>query len=164
MKRKSVFLILISLISAFVLTMTVFAEGNSVVIEVTTTIDNSPDFTVSIPTVIPMGELSRTAESSVKAKTFSIKLEDDSGLSGKQVDIFVEAPGGEFAMYYDVYRLPYHLYNQALGGDPLESGALFASFAQKGEVTGRVEVDEMNIPATGTYSGSLQFIVTIRDP
>ncbi|MBQ8439952.1 MAG: hypothetical protein IJX19_04770 [Clostridia bacterium] len=165
--RKSLFLILLSICVISFTTVTVFAagapSGGSTTIQVTTTIDNSPDFMLSIPTSIPMEDIQRTAESSIKSKSFSIELSNAPDMMGQQVDIAVATPDGIFALYYDVYSLPYQLYNQASGGTPLKSGDLFASFTQNGEVTGRVEVDEMNIPATGTYSGSLQFIVTVKD-
>ena len=163
MKPKSIFLIVLSILIMSFSTVAVYAKSNSVVIEATTTLNNTPDFMISIPTVIPMEDIQRTAESSVKSKSFSVKLNDAEGLDGKQVDVFVQTPGGSFDLYCDVYRLPYQLFNQADGGTPLASGDLFASFTQSGEVMGRVEVDEMNIPATGTYSGSLQFLVTVKD-
>lgn len=163
MNKKCIILIVLSIAIISFSTLTVYAAGNSVVIEATTTLNNEPDFMISIPTEIPMEDIQRTAESSIKSKSFSVKLSDAEGLDGKQVEVAVFAPGDTFALYYDVYSLPYQLFNQATGGTPLKSGDLFATFAQSGEVTGRVEVDEMNIPATGTYSGSLQFIVTVKD-
>ena len=163
MKIKGIFLMMLSLCIIGLFTVAVLAEGNSVLIETTTTLNNSPDFMISIPTVIPMEDAQRTAESSIKSKSFSVTLTDANGLTGKQVDVSIATPNGEFALYYDVYSLPYHLYNRVSGGDPLKSGDLFASFTANGSVTGRVEVDQMNIPATGTYQGSLQFIVTVKD-
>lgn len=163
MKIKKIIWTLVVLgITAF-FTLSAFAAGSSMEIEATTTLGNEPDFTVSIPVSIPMEDIQRTAESSIQSKSFSVQVVNDKGLQGKCIDVFVAVPNDEFALYYDVYRLPYHLYNQESGGDPLNSGDLFASFTQQGTVTGRVEVDEMNIPATGTYSGSLQFIVTVKD-
>ena len=163
MNPKCICCILLSIAVIAFSTVTVFAEESSVVIEATTTLDNTPDFMISIPTVIPMEDIQRTAEPSVKSKTFSVKLNAAEELDDQQVEVFVSAPDDQFALYCDVYRLPYQLFNQASGGAPLESGDLFAIFTQNGEVTGRVEVDEMNIPATGTYSGSLQFLVTVRE-
>ena len=163
MNQKCICCILLSIAVIAFSTVTVFAEESSVVIEATTTLDNTPDFMISIPTVIPMEDAQRTAESSIKSKSFSVTLTDANGLTGKQVDVSIATPNGEFALYYDVYSLPYHLYNRVSGGDPLKSGDLFASFTANGSVTGRVEVDQMNIPATGTYQGSLQFIVTVKD-
>ena len=167
MKRKSLFLIFLSACVICFTTLTVFAadvsSGGSTTIQATTTLNNAPDFMLSIPTVIPMDDIQRTAESSIKSKSFSVKLSDVSDMNGQKVDISVATPNGVFALYYDIYSLPYQLYNQASGGVLLKNGDLFASFTQNGEVIGRVEVDEMNIPATGTYSGSLQFIVTVRE-
>lgn len=163
MNKRCIFLLLLLIAVIAFSTVTVFAGGNSVVIETTTTLNNTPDFMISIPTVIPMEDIQRTAESSIKSQSFSVSLNEAEAFDGKQVDVAVATPSGSFALYYDVYSLPYQLYNQEAGGDPLKSGDLFATFTQNGEVKGRVEVDEMNIPATGTYSGSLQFLVTVRD-
>ncbi|MBQ8431321.1 MAG: hypothetical protein IJX28_00405 [Clostridia bacterium] len=166
MKIKAFFLVFLALCLISSATVSVFAAdpvtSGSTSLQVSTEYITYPDFSLVVPSTIPIGDIQRTATSSIKSAAFSITLSNAKDLEGRFVEVAVSVPSGEFALYNGVYSLPYALYNQASGGTALKNGDIFTVFTEDREAKGRVEVDEMNIPAAGEYSGVLQFVVTVR--
>ncbi len=167
MKIKAILLVILALCMVSFTTLPIFAAeatgSNSTSIQVSTEYITYPDFSFNVPPTIPIGEIQRTAVSSIKSVEFTVSISGSENLEGRFVEVVVKAPDDEFALHHGVYSLPYSLYNTASGGTPLKSGDLFAAFFGDDVRKGRIEVDEMNIPATGTYSGVIQFEVTVRD-
>lgn len=164
MKIKTIVIFLLTLCVGSFSTLPLYAQApteGSVGIEVSTDVINYPDFAISIPTVIPIGEIQKTADRSIKSTAFSIKVTDLETLDAQRVDVTLISPDEEFYLYNGVYRIPYEIYNQETGGDAMRSGDIFASFTQNGEVKGRVEVDQAQIPAEGSYGASVQFVVEV---
>lgn len=165
MKIKILFILLLALCVGSFTILPLFAAApadGSTGIQVSTEIVNYPDFTISIPTVIPLGEIQRTAETSIKSADFSVTVSDLEPLEDQRIDVSLISPDGEFYLYSGVYRIPYEIFNLESGGTALESGDVFASFTQSGEVKGRVEVDQSKILAEGTYGASVQFVVEVK--
>ena len=167
MKLKMIFLCILSVCLISLTSLSVFAteatSSSGVNIQVSTNVINYPSFSMEIPTTIPMGELQRTASSSVVSKSFSVKMNAEQALSGQKVDVYLKTPDGQFVLTSGVYSLAYTVYNRESGGDPMTSGDLFASFTEAGEQKGRVEVDQVNITAEGTYAGTIQFVVVVSE-
>lgn len=166
MKIKTLFTILLTLCVLSFTTLPLFAEApenGSFGIQVSTEIINYPDFSITIPTVIPIGEIQKSAETSIKSTAFSVEVTELEELENQRIDVTLISPDGEFYLYSGVYRIPYEVFNLETGGTALESGDLFASFMEAGEVKGRIEVDESTIPAEGSYGASVQFVVEVKE-
>ena len=137
-------------------------------ISVTTVIITAPSFSVSIPTGIPVGEISRTEESDIVKKPFTLGVSGvESGeLDGQEIRVTVAdpmqagVPTSVFYMYNGQHKLPYALYN---GTTKIANESVFHTFTADETVTGYVEVDQKDIPATGSYTGTLTFTVSLVD-
>ena len=139
------------------------ATGNTQ-ISVSVTAASQPEFSVSIPSGISLGDLQRTANSVLKNQEFTVGVNDIQYLNGKTVTVTLSANGGEFCLYSENHTIPFKVY---LGdaddqtADVLKnSGDTFATFTEDGSTVGYVQVDQKDIRADGAYSGS--FIFTVR--
>lgn len=128
-----------------------------------TTSTGEPAYTVTIPATIPVGQISKTSASNVKSTTFEIKAADVADLGSKQVNVSVSTADGTFKLSDGSHDLPYQVYNTASGGSALASGELFTSFTEAGTVTGRVDIDQVNIEVAGDYTGTLTFTIALAD-
>ncbi len=138
------------------------ASGGSggTTITATTNLQNAPSFTVSIPSGIPIGALTRTATSTLHSTDFSVGILNAAALDYSVVTVSISAPDDRFCLYNDVYELPYLV----LVGEEKTSlavGGVFARFASDtaASVSGSIVVDRADITAEGTYSGTLIFTV-----
>lgn len=152
-----------SLLSAQATETNVESETGNTLISVSVTAASQPEFSVSIPSGIDLGDLQRTANSVFKTQEFTVGVEDIQYLNGKTVTVTLSASGGEFCLYNGAQKLPFKVY---LGdaddqtADVLKnSGDTFATFTEDGSVVGYVQVDQERIRADGSYSGSLIFTV-----
>ena len=139
--------------------LTSLQAGGGASISVETIVIPKPNFTVSVPTGIPLGDLSRTEESSVKSQSFTVQVSDFSNMDGKQVEVTLSTPDGRCQLHCGDHVLPYEVFSEAERGegDPIEMNGLFHTFLTVGEKTGRVEIDQFDIPAEGAYGGILNF-------
>ena len=145
------------------ITSTQTDSGTSITLE--TVIIPSPNYTVSVPAGIPIGDISRTEESSVKTQSFTVRVSNFSNLEGKQVEVTLSTPYAGFYLLNGNHVLPYEVFSTATAGEgtAVEMNGLFHTFLESGEVTGRVEVDQFDIPAEGTYGGILNFHFHVND-
>ncbi len=133
-------------------------------ISVSVTAASKPEFSVSIPSAIRLPDLQRTANSVPARAEFEVRVEDIQYLNGKTVTVTLSASGGEFCLYAGAEKLPLQVYlgnaDDQIDDVLKNSGDVFAAFTQDGGVVGYVEVDQQNIRADGSYSGS--FIFTVK--
>lgn len=134
-------------------------SGNTQVTATTTT--GEPAYTVTIPSTIPVGQISKTASTSIKSTTFEVKASDVADLGSKQVNVSISTADGSFKLSDGSHALPYQVFNVASEGTALASGDLFASFTEAKTVTGRVDIDQANIEAAGEYTGTLTFTIAL---
>lgn len=133
-------------------------------ISVSVTAASRPEFSVSIPSTIQLGDLQRTANSVPKRQEFEIGVQDIQYLNGRTVTVTLSSGNGDFYLYADENKLPFKIYlgdadDQAV--DTLkQDGDVFASFTEDGSAVGYLEVDQKDIRADGAYSGSFVFTVT----
>lgn len=168
---KKICTLFLSLCLTFCMTCTLFsaqatdldaetASGNTQ-ISVSVTAASRPEFSVSIPSAIRLPDLQRTANSVPKRTEFEVGVEDIQYLNGKTVTVTLSAVGGEFYLYAGENRIPFEVYLGDADDHTLKnSGDVFATFTQDGTVVGYVEVDQQDIRADGSYSGSFVFTVT----
>ena len=142
------------------------AESGGTTISVTTVIITAPTFAVSIPTGIPVGEITRTETSDVVKKEFTLSVSgiETAELKDEVIRVSVADPmqagvsTSDFYLYNGNYKLPYALYN---GEKRIANESVFHTFTANETVTGYVAVDQKDIPATGSYTGTLTFTVSL---
>ena len=174
LKKLGIFVF--SILFAFLMPTTVFAaqedasapssngsSSGSTSITVETVAISRPEFTLSIPATIPIGALERSETDSIQSVSFEVGISEMLYLNGKQVQICVSAVDG-FYLYCRDYRLPYCVFNRETGGSPLTSGSVFHVFEADETVIGRLEINEADIRAAGTYTGAMLFTVSVIDP
>lgn len=135
--------------------------GTSITAE--TVIVTTPKFAISVPTGIPIGDISKTEESSVKRATFTVGVSNMQRLEGKQVKVLLSTPYDEFCMWNGNHALRYEVFSEEAADEPIAMNGVFHTFTAEGTVTGRVEVDQRDIPAEGAYGGILNFTFRIED-
>lgn len=138
-------------------------ENGGTSIKAETVIVTKPKFSISVPTGIPLGNISKTEESSVKSATFTVSVSNLEDLGEKQIRVLLSTPYEAFCMWSGDHVLPYQIFSEEQAGEPIAIGGVFYTFTQAQTVTGRVEVDQMDIPAEGSYGGILHFIFRIED-
>ena len=168
MKRIS--LLLLSLAITLAMTLPVFCtetetlnsenESGTTTLTVQTVAISKPEFTVTIPTGIPIGSIERTATDEIKSTSFEIGVSDITYLNGKQIKVTVSVPNG-FYLYNGAYTLPYAVYGPNSSTVPLENNGEFYTFSEDETVSGRIDVNKKNITAAGTYSGIMTFTVSV---
>lgn len=124
---------------------------------------NVPTYTTTIPAEIDLGILRKSDTESIKTAAFEVTVSDVKNMDGKQVNVSVSTAGENFNLMKDTVALPFKVFNQATGGTALNSGDNFASFTENKTVAGRVEVDQMDITAAGSYSGTVTFNIALVD-
>lgn len=128
-----------------------------------TSIPGEPAYTVNIPSTIQVGDLTKTAATSVKSTTFVVSAANVTDLGSKQVDVSISTADGSFNLSDGTHNLPYQVFNVASNGTALASSDLFTTFTADGEVTGRIDIDQANIEAAGDYTGTLTFTIALND-
>lgn len=128
-----------------------------------TSILGEPAYTVTIPSIIPVGDLTKTAATSVKSTAFAVSAADVTDLGSKKVDVSISTTDGNFNLSDGTHNLPYQVFNVASEGTALASGDLFTTFTADGEVSGRVDIDQVNIEAAGSYTGTLTFTIKLSE-
>ena len=135
--------------------------GTSITAE--TVIVTTPKFSISVPTGIPIGDIAKTETTSIKSAPFTVSVSNLSDLEGKQVRVRLSTPYNAFCMWSGNHSLAYEVFAQEQGGEPIAMNGTFYTFTDEGTVTGRVEVDQLDIPAEGTYGGILNFTFCVED-
>lgn len=129
-----------------------------------TSIPGEPAYTITIPGTIDVGDISKTAAPSIKSTPFDVVAASVADLNGKQVDVSVSTSDGTFNLVdASANDLPYQVFNTTADGEALTNGGLFTSFTADGTVTGRVDIDQADIEAAGTYTGTLTFTIALAD-
>ena len=124
----------------------------------------SPTYTVTIPAAIPVGDISKTDNSTIKSTTFDVVAANVANLGKRRVDISIYTLDGAFNLTDgNNHFLPYKIFAQAADGVAIASGEQFTSFTADGTVTGRVDVDRTDIPAEGSYTGTVTFTIALVD-
>ena len=138
------------------------SQSGSTSVTATMVAVSQPVFTVTIPTGIPIGEITRTAESSIKSTTFPVQISGITYLNGKQITVSISAPNDEFKLYNGIYSIPYYVYNGVgQNATKLQSGDVLATFTSDGAIMGRIDVDQKDIAVAGSYGGTLTFTVAV---
>lgn len=135
-------------------------KGDSIITAKTTL--SAPTYTITIPTTIPVEELVKTSTSSVKSTSFDVTASDIANLGEQKVKVSISTADGNFNLSDGTHSLPYQVYSAASGGTALVNGGLYASFTANGTVTGRVDIDQKDIPAAGKYAGTLTFTIALE--
>ena len=135
--------------------------GTSITAE--TVLVTTPKFSISVPTGIPIGDIAKTEKSSIKSAPFTVSVSNFAEMEGKQVQVVLSTPYEAFCLWCGDHILPYEVFAQERGGTPIAMNGIFYTFTASGTVTGRVEVDQLDIPAEGTYGGILNFTFCVED-
>lgn len=152
-----------------------FATEETVVIEseisggtsisATTVIIPTPNYTVTVPTGISVGDIIKSEETDIKSSQFVVGVSNFSNLDGKQIKVTLSTPYNAFQMRNGNHVLPYEVFNTPNKGDgrAISINGTFYTFTAAGSVTGHIEVDQFNIPAEGEYGGILTFTFQVED-
>ncbi len=164
-KFFSFFLILVVLAT---LTITLSAEGtgsSNATVTATVIANNSPVYSVAVPTGITADNLIRTSESSFVDTKFTIHVSEVLALNGQQICVLVSGSDGEFILQNadGTSTLPYTVYSSANEDASLSSGDVFATFTQEGSQEGFIRIDQKNITKADTYTGNLRFSFFVGD-
>lgn len=125
---------------------------------------NNPSYTIEIPTSIPIAEIAKTEESSISSTPFTVSASALVHMDNKKVEVTISTDKERFELTdANSHALPYQVYNQSNGGEPLAKDAVFATFSQVGDVNGRIDIDQKNIIAAGEYTGTITFTITTKD-
>ena len=158
-KIFSLFLILVLLGT---LTITLSAEGtgsSNATVTATVIANNSPVYSVAVPTGITADNLVRTSESSFVDTKFTIHVSEVITLNGQQICVLVSGSDGAFILQNTdgTSTLPYKVYSYANEDVSLSNGAVFATFTQEGSQEGFIRIDQKDITKADTYTGNLRF-------
>lgn len=153
-----------SLFSAHATELSTTASDGNMEISVSVTAASRPEFTVSIPSGIQLGDLQRTANSVPKRQEFEVSVQDIQFLNGKTVTVTLSADSGEFCLYADGNKLPFKVYlgdaDDQVADTQKNGGDVFATFTADGSAVGYVQVDQKDIRKDGTYQGAFIFTIT----
>lgn len=164
-KLFSLFLVLV-LLSSMPLTLCAEGSGSSAATVTATVIaNNSPVYSVAVPTGISAEDLQRTAESSPRDIPFTIHISEILTLNDRQICVLVSGSDGEFVLKNEdgTSTLPYKVYSKTNEDKALESGGIFATFTGVGQQDGFVRIDQKDITRADTYTGNLRFTFTLID-
>lgn len=133
-------------------------QSDTVTINATTKMPVEPQYTITID----VGELTKSATTSIKVTTFDVVATDIANLESKKVNVKVSTGSGDFHLTSTKgKKLPYQVFNVASNGTALNSGDPFATFTTNDTVTGRIEIDQKDIPETDAYEGILTFTISV---
>ena len=157
------FLILVALVS---MTVTICAEeANGATVTAKVIANNSPLYSVAIPTGISVEDLKRTAESSYSETEFSIQVMDTIGLNGQKIYVRISGEDGAFVLKNEAgtSTLPYAVSTKENKENPVGNGKVFATFVGQGKQYGYILIDQKNIKQADTYTGNLRFTFSVGD-
>ena len=159
---KLVALVLVLLLFG-AMSVTLSAEESTVT--ATAIADNSPIYTIVVPTEISADDLQRTETTSYYDESFTISVPEAMILDGKQISVRVWGDDGEFALKNadGSSTLPYAVFSNANIEDALQNGDVFATFTAAGSQGGFVRIDQKNITKADVYTGNLRFFFAIED-
>lgn len=159
-KFFSLFLVLL-LLSA--MSVTLYAEESNVT--ATAIANNSPIYTIVVPTEISADDLQRTETTNYYKENFSISVPEDLLLQGKQISVRVYGDDGVFALKNadGSSILPYEVFSDANTENSLQNGNVFATFREAGSQSGFVRIDQKNIIKADVYTGNLRFAFALED-
>ena len=164
-KFFSFFLILL-LLSAMSITLCAEGAGSSnATVTATVIANNSPVYSVAVPTGITADNLIRTSESSFVDTKFTIHVSEVITLNGQQICVLVSGSDGEFVLKNadGTSTLPYKVYSKVNEDKSLNNGDIFATFTEEGSQEGFIRIDQKNITKADTYSGNLRFSFFVSD-
>ena len=148
------------------LTATICADGSgSSSVTATVIANNSPLYSVSIPTGISAEGLQRTAESSYKDTEFAIQIMDTIGLNGQKIYVKVSSDVGSFVLTNanGTSTLPYTVYAKNNPETSLTYNGVFATFEGQEKQLGFIRIDQKDIRQADTYTGNLRFTFYVAD-
>lgn len=159
-KIFSLFLVLL-LLGA--MSVTLYAEESSVT--ATAIANNSPIYTVVVPTEISADDLQRTETTNYYKETFSISVPEALLLEGKQISVRVYGDDGVFALKNTdgSSTLPYEVFSDANAENSLHNGDVFATFRTEGSQSGFIRIDQKNISKADIYTGNLRFAFALEN-
>ncbi|MBE5780199.1 MAG: hypothetical protein E7328_00020 [Clostridiales bacterium] len=139
--------------------------GSSTVTMTATQAD--PTYVLKIPQTINLGSLTRTEESDIQSTDFTVTMVSMENFfdSYTSVDLSVSGSGANGAFELKQANgdktVPYKVYMgvETIAIDP---GELLFSICGVGEQLGRIELDTKDIPAAGTYNGTMTFTAKIK--
>ncbi len=164
-KPFSLFLVLVLL---GMMPLTLYAEGtgsSAATVTATVIANNSPVYSVAVPTGIYADDLQRTAESSPKDIPFTIHISEILTLNDRQICVLVSGSDDAFVLKNEdgTSMLPYKVYSKAKEDESIEPGGIFATFTEIGKQDGFVRIDQKDIQKADTYTGNLRFSFTLMD-
>lgn len=127
----------------------------------------APNFTVTIPSTIDVGELRQTSEEDparLHYADFDVTVENVANLYGEFKIVLTVASGNENGAFYlsdGSVTLPYKLLTAKDATEALESGATLGEFTADGDVKTWICIDQSKILKSGLYSGTLVFDYTV---
>lgn len=166
MKMK-IFSILMLLLLLGSMSMTLHAEeiGGS---NVTATVvaNNSPTYSVVVPTNITADDLYRTSEDQYVDKAFVIRVSEILSLNdNQQICVRVYGDNNVFALQNadGTSTLSYKVFSNANEEQSLKNGDIFATFTEVGEQGGFIRINQKDITKADTYTGNLRFSFSVSD-
>ena len=148
------------------MSITLYAESpQNATVTATVIANNTPIYSVQVPTGITAEDLQRTSESEYVDKEFTISIPEVLSLEGQQICVRVYGDNGMFALQSSDGRsvLPYKVYSNANPENALQNGDIFATFTEVGEQSGFVRIDQKDITKADTYTGNLRFSFSVSD-
>ncbi len=127
--------------------------------------ENSPNYELTIPTTIRSQELYRTTGSDVYSQAFDISVSEVEFLNGRRLCVRLYSETDAFVLRHatEDAALPFAVYGPLDLQSPMKNGDVFAYFTAPGTQTGYIRIDRQNITVAGTYSGSINFAVSVAE-
>ncbi len=120
-----------------------------------------PVYTITIPAVVNFGTLIK--DNGIETREFDVAASGAVIEAGAHIDVAVQSSFTMSDGASPATTLAYSLYNTAVDGSVLLTGAQFASFLGNGVQDGRVTVNTGAITKAGSYSGTMVFTITYVD-
>lgn len=161
-----IFALFLMLVLMGTMTTTICADGSgSSSVTATVIANNSPLYSVSIPTGISADNLQRTAESSYKDTDFAIQVMDAIALNGQKIYVKVSSDNGSFVLKNanGTSTLPYAVYAKNAPETPITYNGVFATFEGQEKQMGFIRIDQKDIRQADTYTGNLRFTFYVAD-
>lgn len=124
----------------------------------------APDFAVTIPSTIDVGELHQTTTEDPQRYSnteFGVGVYNVQNLYGEKKIVFTVLSTAQDQTFYlsDAAgeKLPFALYLTKDGQLALENGDVLAEFTEDGSVTAWIRIDQSQILKSGIYTGTVNF-------
>lgn len=163
--------VLLSLVLFFAFPLSLSAESGDTqdaTLSATVIAANVPSYEITIPESIGTDQLNRTSGTALHTETFTISIANVSFLNGRRICVRLYSEDGTFQLYHAETNtpLPYLVYGPASASVPMQNGDVFAYYTEDDadkSYTGSIVIDQKDIRAEGTYTGSVNFAVSIEE-